>query len=1435
MNTASNDDIAIVGIGVRFPDASNVGEFRANLADGRDSIGPMPDARAAATALDRTVGYLPMGHLADIHTFDYAFFELSKREASLMDPQQRIALELAHRAIEDAGYAPATLREATTAVVFSAPMPTYHAMAVDPGPLSMLGNLPFGVTARIAHLLGLTGPCYAIDSGCNASLIAVHHACRELRCGDADYALAGGVSVRAGGSPEWTAQTMTEIASPSGQCRAFDADADGTVPGEGGAALLLTTLGRARVDRAPVYAVIRGSAVLHNGHASATISTPSAAAQARVIAKAWANAGADPRDAGYLEAHGSATRLGDAVELEGLRTVFAGRSRPLPIGSVKTNIGHLDHAAGVAGLVKAALTVAEGRLYPSLHFRRPTGDFDLAAAGIDVLTRPRPWSAENGPRLAGVSSYSLGGANAHCVVQQAPDDRVVERPREPGHRLVGISARTPAALAELCGELATELRGGAVDLADVAFTLGRGRTHYGYRVAVSATDTGDFVDELVRRGAEIDPDGAQPVPPRVALLLSPGAAPAGVEPARLPDQLPATEVVAEVLAGQIAIHDRLRACGIGFAAILSGGASKFAARYLLGSSARVDPDELATAAAAPVVDRSRLLAAADTLLRDGPVVFVDPSPDGMLGRLLAEDLSGRPDAEILFGTADSGGPVGILGRLYERGVNLDWSRANADDGRKVRLPGHPLHGSRCWVELPTAAATASVPAAARSTAERPENATEWLRMVLRELLHTETEIGPDDDYFDLGGNSIIAVQLVERVAETYGFRPKLLDVYERPKVADFAELLRAEAVPAVAQPGPSPIRRTDELVMSAGQERMWFHHQLVPDTTLYNYPVVNVLRGAIDIAAVKGTFEDFAERHEPLRYNLVEIDGRPAVRVRPSLGEFFRVADVSDAVDPAAAARELIRQAALTPFDLARDPLVRVLLVTLSPDAHVLQVTCHHCVTDGATPGILAREIPELYAARQEGRAAALEPLPIRYRDYARWHRDLLESGAIEHELEYWVHLLRDAPKLQLPTDFPRPPRKTFVGDLEPFTVSAELLERSRTVAKRASVSLFVVLLTGLYVLLARRSGQRDIVIGTPTTGRTRRELEGLIGFFNSTVALRTNLSGPATVADLLERVRAIVLGALENQEIPFERVVNALDDQRDLSRTPIFDVLYVHQELPGTGNPLGDGETEFFDLEHSIHNAFGGLPAGTAKFDLSLITYDRSDGQDMLACFEYSTELFTQRTAAGFAAAYLEILAELVGSAPDRPIDELVTTATAPEPAAALEIPTDRPRGTGAMRYTTAAVRERLDIVPGDVELLGAWIALLAWYSGSDEVEVGLATGAARIDLADEPTGAELLARVAAALATPTATTGDGAIRYRAARPDTAELTLDLVRTEDCNRIELAYATELFDESTVRDMLGDLVRLLRALPETPHDPVPDITLRSIAGTEVAR
>ncbi|MFH8407231.1 condensation domain-containing protein [Streptomyces sp. NPDC018019] len=1508
---ARDDDIAVVGIGLRFPDADDLAEFRANLRAGRDSVGPPPAARAAATGLDPAADHLPMGHLTDITGFDHAFFGFSRREATLMDPQQRLALVLAQEAVEDAGYAPAGLREHAVAVVLSSAVSSYGAPAAEPGALSSLGNVSFGLPARIAHVLGLAGPCYAIDTGCNSSLIAVHHASRELAAGDAEYALAGGVSVRCGALPARDAAGLDELVSPTGRCRAFDADADGTVSGEGGAVLLLTTLGRARADGAPVHAVLRGSAVLHNGRAAATLSTPSAAAQARVIARAWRAAGADPADAGFLEAHGSGTRLGDAVELEGMTAAFAPRRAGggggdggdgddgavarlprLPIGSVKTNIGHLDHAAGIAGLVKAVLSVRHGELYPSLHFTRATGGVDLEAAGLEVVTETRPWPDRGRDRLAGVSSFSLVGVNAHCVVQQPPSWG--ERDAEPGAAdrgtptLVAVSARSREALATLCDRMVSALHERRPRLADVTLTLNSGRTHYEHRIAVPARDTEELARRLAeraeRQAATPSAGGraagvAGPAAPRVALLLSPGARPAGVEPEALPDELAPLAPDHGYLAGQLAAHRALARCGVRIDAVLSGGISRYLARQLRGElthPGQLPPD---AGTAVPPVDAGKLRAVADRLLSDGPVVFVEPAPGGGLGALLAPHLAGRADAEVLVADADSG-LLGVLGGLYERGLDLDWSAvpalsvqahgATAPPARRLRLPGHPMIPTRCWTS-PARAPEAPPPAPAPRLPDRgasgapahgapPGDAADWLRTVFAELLGAEDEIAADADYFALGGNSIIALQLVERVEERYGFRPKLLDVYEHPTVAGFAGLLTGATAAPAGPPGAPlpPVVPQNALVMSFGQERMWFHHQLDADTTLYNLPMVSHVRGPLDVAAVRGMWEGLAARHEVLRSNFAEVDGAPVLRVRERLGDFFRYADVRAAPDPAAAARELVREAAEHRFDLAADPLVRVLVVRLAAEEHVIQVTMHHSVNDGGSPKVFARELPELYAACREGRPPRLAPLPVQYRDYAHWQRELLRSAALDGELDYWKRVLDDAPALELPTDHPRPARKDFAGALHTFTVPAADMRALRDLAARESVTLFVVLLSALYLLLARRSGQRDLVVGTPTTGRNRSELRDLIGFFNSTVALRADLSGDPALRDVLHGVRAVVAEAMEHQEIPFDRVVHALGGERDLGRAPLFDVFYVHQDLPPVQQMEG-ASVGYFDVDHTPVNRFGGMPEGTAKFDLTLVTSDRVGDAAMDACLEYSTQLFTAGTAAGLVEEYTALLRRL--AVPDAGGCRLsallapeVPLAAVPAPVHALPVPTDRPRQPGGPPPTpSATVEEPLDAELADglaafavrrgsggavpegglhLALLTGWIVLLAWVSGQDEVSLGTPGGPLLVGLGDEPGFATLLARVGGAAPSPAAGGPGPLVRCDGLRPaagttpaGAAELALSW-RADDSGTgtvLVLAFAPGLFDTATAAALAAGLRRLLTGLLAAPDLPVHDV------------
>nr|MDQ3956922.1 polyketide synthase [Actinomycetota bacterium] len=446
------EDVAIIGISGIFPEARGLEELHRNLAAGRDSVRPLSRERIERTSVDPAPDYPTVGFLEDVDLFDYRFFNISLREAEYMDPHQRLTLELVCAAIEDSGYSLSSLGGTPTGVFLSAPRPEYYELFRDVDPLELLGNAPSALAGRISYALDLRGPSLVVDTGCCASLVAVDAACRELFSGGARFAIAGGLALTILFEPKTTTAAFTEIMSPGGRCRAFDASADGTAAGEGGAIVVLKLLRHALEDGDHVHAVIKGAAVNQNGYRSNGLSAPSPAAQAEVIRAAWEKAGIDPATVGYVEAHGSGTRLGDVIEVQGLVEAFrgTGRTAPCPIGSVKTNVGHLDHAAGIAGMVKAVLALKHRTLYPSLHFESPNPLIDFESV-VEVQREREEWAAGT-PRRAGVSSFSLAGTNVHVVLEEAPPPAVPEDPSgEP--ELVTVSAKSPAALRDYCRSL----------------------------------------------------------------------------------------------------------------------------------------------------------------------------------------------------------------------------------------------------------------------------------------------------------------------------------------------------------------------------------------------------------------------------------------------------------------------------------------------------------------------------------------------------------------------------------------------------------------------------------------------------------------------------------------------------------------------------------------------------------------------------------------------------------------------------------------------------------------------------------------------------------------------------------------------------------------------------------------------------------------------
>ncbi|MFD1559284.1 non-ribosomal peptide synthetase/type I polyketide synthase [Paraburkholderia silviterrae] len=517
---AQGGAIAVIGMSGRFPGARNVSELWGNILAGRDCITHF-DAAELEDSFDegtrreeRYVKARPI--LTDVDRFDAGFFGMLAREAALTDPQQRLFLEIAWEAFEDAGYDPAKI-EGAVGVFAGTSMNTYFLKHVlsDRGVIDeftsqfqigeyqkLVGAGDF-VATRTAYKLGLKGPAISVQTACSTSLTAISLAVENLRAGRCDMALAGGVSVT---FPQKRGYFYEEggMGAPDGVCRPFDADAKGTVFGSGAGVVLLKRLEDAIADEDPVYAVIRGVGINNDGADKVGFTAPSVDAQARAIAIAHAEAGVDPASIGYIETHGTATPLGDPIEFAGLVQAFrlggVEGGQFCALGSAKANVGHLDAAAGVTGFISAALALRERTLPPLTHFRGPNPGIDVTNSPFFFNVAARPWAQGPAPRRAGVSSFGVGGTNVHVVLEEAPCRAGAVEPEE-GLQILPLSARSAAALerakARLAGHLAAHP---ALSLADVAATLQTGRRNFTHRAVVIA-DSLDQAQAKLQKGA----------------------------------------------------------------------------------------------------------------------------------------------------------------------------------------------------------------------------------------------------------------------------------------------------------------------------------------------------------------------------------------------------------------------------------------------------------------------------------------------------------------------------------------------------------------------------------------------------------------------------------------------------------------------------------------------------------------------------------------------------------------------------------------------------------------------------------------------------------------------------------------------------------------------------------------------------------------------
>ena len=515
-----------------------------------------------------------------------------------------------------------------------------------------------------------------------------------------------------------------------------------------------------------------------------------------------------------------------------------------------------------------------------------------------------------------------------------------------------------------------------------------------------------------------------------------------------------------------------------------------------------------------------------------------------------------------------------------------------------------------------------------------------LTAIWRELLRLE-RVGIHDNFFELGGHSLMATRVTARVRDVFNVELPLRTLFETPTIVGLGlrlENLRPERGDFVLPPLTKG-SRPERLPASYGQRRLWFVEQLHLAGAAYNMPMALRLEGELDVEALELGLAEVIRRHESLRTRFDVREGE-VVQMIDEPGDFhLSLSDFSAlrAQERQQEIRHRIQQEVEHRFDLQADPLFRAALLRLAEHEHVLLLTTHHIVSDGWSQGILIQELGTLYRAFSQALPSPLPEMPLQYADYALWQRSWLQGEILARQLEYWLGRLAGAPEsLALPTDRPRPAVASFRGGTVPFALSSELTRGLQESAQRNGVTLYMVLLAAFQVLLSRWSGQKDILVGTPVAGRTHRQIEGLIGFFVNTLVMRSDLTANPTFEELLTQVKETTLGAYTHQDLPFERLVEQLNPIRDLSRQPIFQVLFSLQNMPA----------EALDLPGLRLRSLGGEHI-TAKFDLAL---DMGEARSSLhGAFEYSADLFERQTIERLAEYFGSVLEGIVADAQRR------------------------------------------------------------------------------------------------------------------------------------------------------------------------------------------
>lgn len=1157
--------IAIIGTGGLFPNASDLTELGLLLASGHSFIGSPSRTRQSLSGLEDE-GH-QAAYLDDIHSFDHKFFNISRRDAAYMNPVHRKLLEMSVATIENAGYSLNELRGTRTGVfIGESKNPAFDEISRRfPHSASYTGNIQAMAAGRIAYHLDLRGPALVIDTACSSSAVAVITACNLLLAGEIDFAIAGAVNIQ---PALWRKDDVDHlgIISKSGVCFPFDDKAEGIALGEGGGMVLLRRLQDAEAGKDNIHAVIIGTSWNQDGATSNGITAPSPELQKEVLLRAWEKAGIKADEIGYIEAHGTGTQLGDPIEAEALTRAFAAHTAKkqfCPIGSLKSNIGHLDHAAGIAGLIKSVVQINEGLIFPSINFTTPNKYIDFNESAVYVNCARKEWGLPREKRISGISSFGITGTNTHIVLQgYAPAALHPLTQRE----VIKISANSPAsfaALADIYYDYFSKNEG--VFIEQVA-TLNKGRSDWSFRYAFTFSSRQELLAQLRLLHNRISSEGAEQFrneDKNVCLILSDAEMDsdqfdrmlaASNMLRKLYEAIPA-EVRIDPVARQVAIQyvilKALMDLGLRVKQILCSGRGKlvrdiFTGKLQFSNLLRILKENNNPPSTPPDVN-----ALVDSLKQAGCNAIIDAAN----GSALYQSLQASMEHAYFVKLSGNDAPADLaelISSCYNYGLGISWAGMYDESVQRAALPSYPMERVFCWPFEPEAAPAAESPEAMN------DNIIDIIRKCWTEVLG-EQEVADEDDFFHQGGHSINSAELAGMLSKQLELNMDVEDIYTYSTYRALCNFI-LEQKSKTAGNGQAKIPSIgfkDAYDLTPFQERIWLLSQDPGVGKAYNMVGGYFITGNLDLQRFTSAWNAIVEGYPVLRTKFTGKGGKIKQVITPvsAFPECLKFVDYSKYPDGEQYIRDVTEMEQDHLFALDTCPLIRGMLITLAQNRYCLIVNIHHIIADGRSMDIISKSLNELYAGLK-----TLPPPSVHFSDYVAWHAQKIQSDHKDLE-RFWKEEVRQIKlKKGLPTDFPRTTASVDGANIY-HHISPGLSDSIKIFCQANNISEHSFLLGALLLLLANQTGSLNQTIGLTHHGRISADVENIPGVFINTILFNTTVAANETVAGFLLRLQSSVQEYIRHQHYPMQNLSKWLDAAAGRPGHSLMDTLFVYQE----------------------------------------------------------------------------------------------------------------------------------------------------------------------------------------------------------------------------------------------------------------------------------